>query len=58
MLGSDDLHYIIEDSHSPHYPFVFMKWLFWSMFALFGMFLLLSVFFLLFQRRPDPNKSA
>lgn len=58
MLGSDDLHYIIEDSHSPHYPFVMMKWLFWSMFVLFGIFLLLSIISRLFQRRSNPNKAT
>ncbi len=51
MLGSDDRHYIIEDSHSPHYPFTQMKWLFWSLFSLFGIFLFLTVISMLLQRQ-------
>ena len=43
MLGSDDMHYIIEDSHSPHYPFLLMKWMFWSLFSLFWIFCVLTI---------------
>jgi hypothetical protein len=43
MLGSDDTHYIVEDTHSPHYPFTAMKWVFWSLFVLFVLFLVLTI---------------
>lgn len=43
ILGSGDVHYIIEDSHSPHYPFSTMKWLFWSLMSLLGIFCALTV---------------
>ncbi len=51
MLGSRDLRYIIEDSHSPHYSFVRMKWFFWSLVCLFGMFCSLAIITALFARK-------
>jgi hypothetical protein len=51
MLGSDDLHYIIEDGHSPHYPFLLMKWLFWFLFSLFGIFCVLTSISMVRQSR-------
>jgi len=50
MLGSKDRHYIIEDSHSPHYHFLFMKWVFWSMLALFGIFCSITILFGVLRR--------
>ncbi len=58
MLGSDDTHYIIEDSHSPHYPFLLMKWMFWTLFVLFGIFCVLTVILIFKQRRSNPSATS
>ncbi len=57
MLGSNDTHYIIEDSRSPHYPFTAMKWLFWGLFFLFVLFCMLTIIELRSKRQRGMNSS-
>ena len=54
MLGNDDLRYIIEDSHSPHYPIGLLKGLFYLLLFLF----LCSLIALLTVHRIRPNSGT
>ncbi len=58
MLGSEDRHYIIEDRHSPRYPFMLMKWLFWSLFSAFVVSCILTVVSILQDRKSNPPTKA